>query len=115
MTATEAGVRTLARLRASAAVSRALRTLVNASVGSIANSRCRVDPSKEREISYPARRNTWIIDRFSESTSASKWSIPHSAADPARCSRKIDPSPRPWCWSEMVNATSANVESGSLS
>ena len=95
ITATELGLSTRARLRASAAASREFRTLVSASDGSIANSRWRVDPSNEREISYPARRNTWIIDRFSESTSASKWSIPHSAAAPARCSRKIDPSPRP--------------------
>ena len=102
-------------LRASAAASRALRTPVRASVGSIANSRCSEEPSKERETSYPARRKTWIIDRFSDSTSASKWSMPLSAAAPARCSRKIDPSPLPWCWSEIVKATSANEEFGSRS
>ena len=97
ITATDPGFSTRARLRASAAASREFRTFVSASVGSMANSRCSVEPSKDREISYPARRNTWIIDRFSERTSASKWSIPHSAAAPARCSRKIEPSPRPWC------------------
>ena len=48
MIATESGRRRLATLRASDPSSRALRTARSASVGSIANSTCTVDPSKLR-------------------------------------------------------------------
>src|SRR5699024_2381174 len=52
ITATEPGLSTRATLRASAAASREFRTLASASVGSMANSRCRLEPSNDREISY---------------------------------------------------------------
>ncbi len=49
MTATEAGRSRLATLRASDARSRALRTDSRASVGSMVNSTCTVEPSKLRD------------------------------------------------------------------
>ena len=64
--------------------------------------------SKARLTGHPARANTESMARFSPSTSAVKRAMPWVRAMAARCSSRIVDSPRPWCSSATVKATSAS-------
>ena len=64
-----------------------------------------------RDTSKPASRNTASIGAFSGSTSATKRSIPASAARAASCSSSRVPTPRPCSSSATAKATSAAVGS----
>jgi hypothetical protein len=74
--------------------------------------RARLAPNSVlRRTSKPALANTPSIARFSPMTSASKRTIPRSAAISASCSSMRVPSPRPCISSATANATSAAVGS----
>jgi hypothetical protein len=79
----------------------------NRSVIAIGNCTSTTPPASSRVSSKPARSNTPSIDRFSESTSATKRSIPTDAARAASCSSSRVPIPRPCSSSATAKADSA--------
>ena len=95
MTAIDRGESSRAIDRASARCSRAVITARDFSVGSMSNTRSTTPESYSRCTEYPASMKTLTIWVFSLSTSAVNRRIPRSWAAAARCSSRIEPSPRP--------------------
>ena len=77
------------------------------SVGAMSKTRSTTPESYSRLTEYPASMNTRTSGCSRRSTSAVNRRMPRSWAAAARCSSRIEPSPRP-CWeSSTRNATSA--------
>ena len=99
MTATLVGSKNERNDATTAVWSRSSTLNSNRSVDLIGNCTSTTPPASSRVSSKPARSNTPSIDWFSESTSATKRSIPTSQhepqAAPAIASRSLVPAPRP--------------------
>ena len=97
--------------RASARCSRSAITASDRSVGSMSNPTATIAVLGALPHLVAGVRNTEIIRPFCGSTSATNRRTPRSRAAAARCSSSTEPSPRPWCASAMLNATSASSSS----
>ena len=83
-------------------------TASDVSVGSMSNSRCNYALGVLPADLVAAARNTLTIGRFSgEHLGRRTCACPFSRAAAARCSSRIEPSPRPWWASSTTKATSA--------
>ena len=107
MTAIERGDSSRAMDLASARCSREVMTARDLSVGPMSKTRSTTPESYSRLTEYPASMKTLTIWLFSLSTSAVNRRIPRSWAAAARCSSRIEPSPRRCCASSTTKATSA--------